>query len=117
MVVIVLENVSPSLRGELSRWLLEPHPGVFVGHVTALVRDLLWQKCCKGVKEGGALQIWSTNTEQRFQMRAWGLTQRQIVDMEGLQLIRLPATATLEQQALLKRLAALQLAAPAAGGA
>ena len=42
MLVMVLENVPPSLRGELTRWLIEPRPGVFVGHVSALVRDRLW---------------------------------------------------------------------------
>ena len=31
MVVMVLEKVPVSLRGELTRWLIEPHPGVFVG--------------------------------------------------------------------------------------
>ena len=46
MVVIILEKVSPALRGELTRWLIEPHPGVFVGHVSGMVRDRLWEKCC-----------------------------------------------------------------------
>ncbi|MBA3516457.1 MAG: type I-E CRISPR-associated endoribonuclease Cas2, partial [Rhizobiales bacterium] len=31
MVVMMLERVSPSLRGELTRWLIEPKTGVFVG--------------------------------------------------------------------------------------
>ena len=53
MVVMILENVSPSLRGELTRWLIEPHPGVFVGHVTARVRDLLWKLCCDACVDGG----------------------------------------------------------------
>jgi len=90
MIVMILENVPPSLRGELTRWLIEPRPGVFVGHVNALVRDLLWQKCCAKKGEGGVLQLWSTNTEQRFEMRAYGDTHRQIVDWDGLQLIRVP---------------------------
>lgn len=91
MVVIILQKVPASLRGELSRWLIEPRPGVFVGHVNALVRDKLWEKCCQKKRAGGVLQIWSTNTEQRFQMRAYGDTARQVVEFDGLQLIRLPA--------------------------
>jgi CRISPR-associated protein Cas2 len=90
MVVMVLERVPVSLRGELTRWLLEPHPGVFVGHVNAMVRDRLWVKCCQAKRSGGVVQIWTTNTEQRFQMRAHGDTRREIVELEGLQLIRLP---------------------------
>jgi CRISPR-associated protein Cas2 len=88
MLVMILEKVPGSLRGELTRWLIEPHPGVFVGHVSALVRDKLWDKCAGRLKEGGMIQIWSTNTEQRFAMRAWGETGRELVDMEGLWLVR-----------------------------
>ena len=90
MVVMILDNVPTSLRGELTRWLIEPHAGVFVGHVNAMVRDLLWKKCCGKMGSGGVVQIWSTNTEQRFQMRACGDTRREIVELDGLQLIRLP---------------------------
>ena len=90
MVIFVLEKVPASLRGELSRWLLEPRSGVFVGHVSPLVRDKLWEKCCQSKGSGGVLQIWSTNTEQRFQMRASGDTSRQIVEIEGLQLVQIP---------------------------
>jgi CRISPR-associated protein Cas2 len=91
MVVMVLEKVPVSLRGELTRWLIEPHPGLFVGHVNAMVRDRLWDKCCKAKRAGGVVQIWTTNTEQRFKMRAHGDTRRQIVEFDGLQLIRLPS--------------------------
>jgi len=91
MVVMVLEKVPTSLRGELTRWLIEPHPGLFVGHVNAMVRDRLWDKCCKAKRAGGVFQAWSTNNEQRFKMRAHGDTQREIVEFDGLQLIRLPS--------------------------
>lgn len=91
MIVMILERMTPALRGELTRWLIEPHGGVFVGHVNAMVRERLWLKCCKLTGSvGGVVQIWSTNTEQRFAMRMYGMTQRSIVDLEGLQLIRVP---------------------------
>jgi len=91
MVVMVLEKVPPSLRGELTRWLIELHPGVFIGHVNAMVRDRLWDKCCRAKRTGGVVQASSTNTAQRFQMRSYGDTRREIVELDGLQLIRLPA--------------------------
>ena len=90
MVVMILQRVPPSLRGELTRWLLEPQSGVFVGTVSAMVRDRLWDKCYQSLRGGAMMQIWSTNTEQGFQMRTLGLTQREAVDMGGLQLIRTP---------------------------
>ena len=66
---MILESVPTSLRGELTRWLVEPHSGTFVGHVNAMVRDRLWEKCCEAKRAGGVVQIWSTNTEQRFKIR------------------------------------------------
>ncbi len=90
MMVIILEKVPVSVRGELSRWLIEPYPNVFMGHVSAMVRDRLWGKCCKSCKAGGVVQAWATNTEQRFKIRMFGNTNRQVVEMEGLQLIQIP---------------------------
>jgi CRISPR-associated protein Cas2 len=94
MVVMILEKVPTSLRGELTRWLIEPHTGIFVGHVNAMVRDRLWDKCCQAKRAGGVVQIWSTNTEQRFRMRAAGDTKRDVVDYDGLQLIRVPPASS-----------------------
>jgi CRISPR-associated protein Cas2 len=94
MVVMILEKVPRSLRGELSRWLIEPKAGVFVGDVSAMVRDKLWEKCCQRITAGaGVVQIWSTNNEQGYQVRIWGHTQRKIVDYEGLKLVCIPTSA------------------------
>jgi CRISPR-associated protein Cas2 len=90
MVVLVLERVPASLRGELTRWLLEPKAGVFVGRVSAMVRDRLWEKACMRAEEGGCLMIFASNTEQGFQIRSWGRTARSIEDFEGLLLVRMP---------------------------
>ncbi len=90
MVVMILEKVTTGLRGELTRWLIEPHSGVFVGHVTARVRDALWEKCIQRKRSGGVIQIWNTNTEQRFAIRMQGDTIRELLEVEGLQLIQIP---------------------------
>ncbi len=90
MIVMILERVPLRLRGELTRWLVEPRSGLFVGHVNAMVRDRLWQKCCNARGMGGVIQLWSTNNEQHFAMRMNGDTSRQIVELEGLQLVQVP---------------------------
>ena len=90
MIVMILEKVPTSLRGELSRWLVEARTGVFIGHVSGMVRDRLWDKCCQSKRAGGVLQVWTTNNEQRFQMRASGDTSRRIVNLDGVQLIQIP---------------------------
>lgn len=91
MVVIILERVPGRLHGELSRWMLEPKTGVFVGRFSAEVRDRLWSKCCNAKGTGGVIQIWATNTEQRFCIRMHGDTTRSLVNSEGLQLIAINA--------------------------
>lgn len=47
MVVIVLSACPAGLRGHLTRWLLEISAGVFVGHVSTRVRDLMWLNVCE----------------------------------------------------------------------
>jgi len=87
---MILERVPKALRGTLSRWLIEPSQGVFVGHVTAMVRDQLWEKCKGSKRTGGVVQIWNFNNEQRFKMRMSGNTKRRIIEIEGLQLVEIP---------------------------
>jgi CRISPR-associated protein Cas2 len=88
MIIMLLEKVPQSLRGELTRWLLEVKTGVYVGHVNGMVRDKLWEKCSASRGAGSVFQAWSTNTEQEFKMRISGTNGREVDDWEGLQLIR-----------------------------
>jgi CRISPR-associated protein Cas2 len=88
MVVLVVERVPPGLRGELTRWLLEAQAGVFVGKVSALVRDKLWEHACARMGGGAGLLIYPADTEQGFAVRFWGKTTRTIDDFDGLTLFR-----------------------------
>lgn len=90
MVVFVLEAVPTSVRGEMTRWMLEPHPGVFVGRVSAGVRERLWKRVCKSLRTGNAMIIHTTNTEQGYEIRTWGPTRRLIVEFDGLMLAQMP---------------------------
>lgn len=90
MTVIILERVPTSVRGELSRWMLEVQAGVFVGTLSALVRDLLWDYVCNKMREGAGSLIYHTNNEQGFAIRVCGKTSRQLRDFDGLQLMQIP---------------------------
>ena len=90
MVVMMLERVSPSLRGELTRWLLEPRPGVFVGTVSAMVRDRLWEHVNRKIGKGAGILVYDADNEQGFAIRLWGTPNRSVVDLEGLYLIQIP---------------------------
>ena len=91
MVVLILERVPVGLRGELTRWLLEPKTGVFVGSVSGMVRDPLWEKDYQESRGGGCTMIDSYNREQGFaSICMHGDPTRQVQDFEGLFLIRVP---------------------------
>lgn len=90
MMVLILERVPPGLRGELTRWLLEPKAGVFVGRVSAMVRDRLWEKACGQAGDGCCVLIHGSDNEQGLRMRTFGRTARTVEDFEGLLLIRVP---------------------------
>ncbi len=90
MTVIVLERVPTSLRGELTRWMLEVQTGVFVGTLSALVRDLLWEYVCERLRDGAGALIYSTNSEQGFTIRTYGAISRRLRDFDGLQLVQIP---------------------------
>lgn len=89
-MVLILERVPPGLRGELTRWLLEPKAGVFVGRVSALVRDKLWEKARAQARGGGCLMIYASNNEQGYKIESWGRSSRLVEDFEGLLLVRVP---------------------------
>ncbi|MHB8194450.1 MAG: type I-E CRISPR-associated endoribonuclease Cas2e [Bellilinea sp.] len=84
---MILEKVPASVRGDLSRWLIKVRTGVYVGHVSARVRDKLWEKCVEKRRAGSVFQAWSTSNEQHFAMRLEGDSNREIIDWEGIQLV------------------------------
>jgi len=53
------------------------------------VRDELWEKAVKASKEmGSILQLWSDKNPQGFSFRQSGLSEREIVDFEGVLLVQ-----------------------------
>ena len=87
MLVIVVENVPPRLRGRLAIWLLEVRAGVYVGDVSRRVREMIWDTVIKACGEGNAVMAWSTNTESGFDFLTWGTNRREPIEMDGIKLV------------------------------
>lgn len=87
MVVFLLENVPVSLRGEITRWMLELRAGVFVGNISAMVRDKLWIQICDKCKKGNAMMLQSAANEQGYRIKSHGPNTRKVREFDGLQLI------------------------------
>lgn len=91
MVVLATTAVPDHLRGALSRWTIEVVPGIFVGTVSARVRDELWNTASEVVGDGAAVLIHPAPTEQGFALRTAGTRRRHPEDFDGLTLVRFTA--------------------------
>jgi CRISPR-associated protein Cas2 len=91
MVVIKTTEVPDHVRGALTRWLTEPAPGLYVGTVSARVREELWKIVAATAGTGHAVCIHPDDNEQQYTIRTAGQRRRHIFDSDGLQLVRFTA--------------------------
>lgn len=89
MVVITLEKCPLALRGDLTKWLQEVSLGVYVGQVSARVRDKLWQRVCEESKNGRATMVYSARNEQHLNFRVHN-TSWEPINYDGLKLMMRP---------------------------
>ncbi len=87
MLVIVVENVPPRLRGRLAIWLLEVRAGVYVGKISRRVREMIWTQVEASLGSGNAVMVWSTNTESGFDFVTLGKNRRMPKEMDGIKLV------------------------------
>ena len=87
MMIIVVENAPPRLRGRLSVWLLEIRSGIYTGVYSRNVREMIWSQVIQGIEDGNAVIIWSTNTESGFDFLTLGKNRRIPIEMEGLKFV------------------------------
>ena len=87
MITVVTEAVPPRLRGRLAIWLLEVRAGVYVGDISAKVREMIWYQISQLADDGNVVMAWSTNTESGFDFTTYGDNRRMPVDFDGLRLV------------------------------
>ncbi|QNP75290.1 type I-E CRISPR-associated endoribonuclease Cas2 [Streptomyces roseirectus] len=87
MIAISLTAVPDHLRGALTRWLLEVTPHLYVGTVSARVRDELWSTVTATTADGVSVLIHPTDNEQGFTLHTTGTQRRNPIDFDGLTLI------------------------------
>ncbi|MBB4842871.1 CRISPR-associated protein Cas2 [Paucibacter oligotrophus] len=87
MLVIVVENAPPRLRGRLGVWLLEVRAGVYVGNYSRKVREQIWSQVTDGLEDGNAVLIWKSTAEAGFEFLTLGQNRRMPCDFDGVQLV------------------------------
>lgn len=93
MLVIVVENAPPRLRGRLAVWLLEVRAGVYVGDYGRRVREMIWDQVVGGIENGNAVIAWSAPNETGFHFDTCGKNRRVPVDLDGMRLVEFRAEA------------------------
>jgi CRISPR-associated protein Cas2 len=87
MLVIVVENVPPRLRGRLAIWMLEVRAGVYVGDYSVKVRDMMWNHIEEGIEEGNVVMMWDAPTESGFDFVTLGKNRRIPIAIDGIKLV------------------------------
>ena len=88
MLVIVVDNAPPRLRGRLALWLLEVRAGVYVGNYSRRTREMIWREVQDQIGDGDAIIAWATPREGGYDFDTCGDNRRVPVDFDGLKLVR-----------------------------
>lgn len=87
MMVIVVENAPPRLRGRLAVWLLEIRAGVYVGDYGRRTRERIWDEVTGAIGTGNGVMAWTTPTDAGFAFETCGTNRRVPVDFDGYPLV------------------------------
>jgi CRISPR-associated protein Cas2 len=94
MLVIVIENAPPRLRGRLALWLAEVRAGVYVGVFSSKVRERIWGEVLELLGDGSAVMAWSDRSDSGFTFVTAGENRREPRDFDGLTLVEFLPRAT-----------------------
>ncbi|MCF1506016.1 type I-E CRISPR-associated endoribonuclease Cas2 [Afifella sp. H1R] len=87
MMIVVVNNAPPRLRGRLAVWLLEVRAGVYVGTYSARTREMIWDQVAGLIEDGDAVMAWPAQTDAGFDFVTVGRNRREPADFDGLKLV------------------------------
>lgn len=96
VTVITLKKSTPSLRGDLSKWMQEIATGVYIGNFNARIREQLWQRVIQNVGKGEATLSYACRNEIGYDFKTHN-TDREVVYFDGLPLVNLPVSNVADQ--------------------
>lgn len=98
MLVIVVNNAPPRLRGRLALWLLEIRAGVYVGNYSRRTREMIWKQVTEHIGEGDAIIAWATPSDEGYDFDTCGSNRRIPVDLDGMKLVRFLPLPDIDKQ-------------------
>jgi CRISPR-associated protein Cas2 len=88
MMVVVVENAPPRLRGRLAVWLLEIRAGVYIGNYSVKTREMIWREVSDAIEDGNAVMAWAVPNDAGFSFETCGRNRRVPVDLDGFRLVQ-----------------------------
>ena len=88
MLVIVVNNAPPRLRGRLAVWLLEIRAGVYVGNYSRRTREMIWGQVKAEIDDGDAIIAWAAPNDAGYDFDTCGDNRRIPVDLDGMKLVQ-----------------------------
>ena len=87
VMVVVVEDAPPRLRGRLAVWLLEVRAGVYVGNYSRRTREMIWEEVVGAIEDGNAVIAWATQNDAGFSFETCGRNRREPADFDGFRLV------------------------------
>jgi CRISPR-associated protein Cas2 len=87
MMMVVVEDAPPRLRGRLAVWLLEVRAGVYVGNYSQRIREMIWDEVTAAIGEGNGVIAWTAANDAGFAFATCGRNRREPVDFDGFALV------------------------------
>lgn len=87
MMMVVVENAPPRLRGRLAVWLLEIRAGVYVGDYGRRTRERIWNEVTTSIEDGNGVIAWTAANDAGFAFETCGDNRRVAVDFDGFTLV------------------------------
>lgn len=89
LTVVTLSKAPLSLRGDLSKWMQEIAPGVYVGNFNSKVREELWLRVTESVRYGEATLSYAFRNEIGYQFMTHN-TESKVIEFDGIPLVMFP---------------------------
>ena len=89
MIIFVLSLCPQNLQGYISLFLVEIAAGVYVGNVSARIREDMWKTAISySGRQGKVIMVYKSNTVQGYEIKMHNHGRRKLEDMDGLQIIK-----------------------------
>src|SRR6185295_10782121 len=76
MMIVVVEDAPPRLRGRLAVWMLEVRAGVYVGNYSRRTREMIWQEVVGAIGEGNGVIAWAAQNDAGLSFETGGKKKR-----------------------------------------